>query len=70
MWNCFGVLFHLISRNKNILYQIHLILKFFPDVYFLEKLPSEINNSFNINSFYIFSIISAIASYLPAINNI
>ena len=37
------------------------------DVYFLEKLPSEINFYSIINNFLISLLISAIASYLPAL---
>ena len=64
-----GVLFSLnIEKVRIILSKIFNLEIFPPDIYFLEKLPSEIN-IFSISIIFIFSlIITAIASYVPARN--
>ena len=62
-----GVIFALnIEKIRNILSNVFNFEIFPSDVYFLEKLPSEIN-VYSIIIIFIFSlIISALASYLPA----
>ena len=62
-----GVIFALnIEKIRNILSSVFNFDLFPSDVYFLEQLPSEIN-VYSIIIIFIFSlIISALASYLPA----
>jgi len=64
-----GVIFSLnIERIRNILSSFFNFEIFPSDVYFLEQLPSEIN-SYSIIIIFLFSlIISALASYLPAMS--
>jgi len=62
-----GVLFSLNVEKIRLFFSIIFNLEIFPsDIYFLEKLPSEINPNSIIIIFLISLIISAIASYLPA----
>ena len=62
-----GVIFALnIEKIRNILSNVFNFEIFPSDVYFLEQLPSEIN-VYSIIIIFIFSlVISALASYLPA----
>ena len=64
-----GVLFSLnIEKVRVILSSVFNLEIFPPDIYFLEKLPSEINIS-SISIIFILSlIVTAIASYIPARN--
>ena len=63
-----GILFALNIENIRIFLYTSFNLEIFPsDIYFLEKLPSEINISSILIIFFISIIISAIASYLPAL---
>ena len=64
-----GVLFSLnIEKVRAILSSVFNLEIFPPDIYFLEKLPSEIN-IYSISIVFILSIIvTAIASYIPARN--
>ena len=63
-----GVLFSLNIEKLRIFLSSVFKIEIFPsDIYFLEKLPSEINISSIIIIFIISLIISAIASYFPAI---
>ena len=64
-----GVLFSLnIEKVRVILSSVFNLEIFPPDIYFLEKLPSEIN-IYSISIIFILSlIVSAIASYIPARN--
>ena len=62
-----GILFSLNIEKLRIFLSNVFNLEIFPsDIYFLDKLPSEINLNSIFNYFYYFIIISAIASYLPA----
>ena len=62
-----GVLFSLNVEKIRLFFSIVFNLEIFPsDIYFLEKLPSEINPNSIIIIFLVSLIISAIASYLPA----
>ena len=62
-----GVLFSLNVEKIRLFFSIIFNLEIFPsDIYFLEKLPSEINPNSIIIIFLVSLIISAIASYLPA----
>ena len=62
-----GILFSLnIEKLRNLLSTVFNLEIFPSDIYFLEKLPSEIN-AYSILIIFIVSIlISALASYLPA----
>ena len=62
-----GIVFsYNIEKLRMILSSVFNLEIFPPDIYFLEKLPSEIN-FFSILIIFILSlIVSAIASYLPA----
>ena len=64
-----GVLFSLnIEKVRVILSSVFNLEIFPPDIYFLEKLPSEIN-IFSISIIFILSlIVTSIASYIPARN--
>ena len=63
-----GILFALNIENIRIFLYTSFNLEIFPsDIYFLDKLPSEINISSILIIFFISIIISAIASYLPAL---
>ena len=64
-----GVLFSLnIEKVRIILSTVFNLEIFPPDIYFLEKLPSEIN-IYSISIIFILSlIVTAIASYIPARN--
>jgi len=64
-----GVLFSLnIEKVRVILSSVFNLEIFPPDIYFLEKLPSEIN-FYSISIIFILSlIVTAIASYIPARN--
>ena len=63
-----GILFALNIENIRIFLYTSFNLEIFPsDIYFLEKLPSEINISSILIIFFISIIISAIASSLPAL---
>ena len=64
-----GVLFSLnIEKVRVILSSVFNLEIFPPDIYFLEKLPSEIN-IYSISIIFILSlIVTAIASYIPARN--
>ena len=64
-----GVLFSLnIEKVRIILSSVFNLEIFPPDIYFLEKLPSEIN-IYSISIIFILSlIVTAIASYIPARN--
>ena len=64
-----GVIFSLnLEKIRNILSSLFNFEIFPSDVYFLEQLPSEIN-SYSIIIIFLFSlIISALASYLPAMS--
>ncbi len=62
-----GILFSLNVEKIRLFFSIVFNLEIFPsDIYFLEKLPSEINPNSIIIIFLVSLIISAIASYLPA----
>ena len=63
----FGLLFSINIENIRVLLSSTFNIEIFPpDVYFLEKLPSEIS-FYSIFIIFFFSlIISALASYLPA----
>ena len=62
-----GVLFSLYVENIRIFLLSVFNFEIFPsDIYFLDKLPSEINISSILIIFLISLLISAIASYLPA----
>ena len=62
-----GVLFSLnIEKFRALLSSVFNFEIFPSDIYFLDKLPSEINFNSIIIIFFISLIISAIASYLPA----
>ena len=62
-----GIIFSLNIEKVRIIFSTVFNLEIFPsDIYFLEKLPSEIN-SYSIFIIFIFSLlVSAIASYIPA----
>ncbi len=64
-----GVLFSLnIEKVRVILSSVFNLEIFPPDIYFLERLPSEIN-FYSISIIFILSlIVTAIASYIPARN--
>ena len=64
-----GIIFSLnIEKLRAVLSSVFNLEIFPPDIYFLEKLPSEIN-FFSILIIFILSLtVSAIASYLPAMN--
>ena len=64
-----GVLFSLNIEKVRVILSSAFNLEIFPpDIYFLEKLPSEINIS-SISIIFILSlIVTAIASYIPARN--
>ena len=64
-----GVLFSLnIEKVRVILSSVFNLEIFPPDIYFLEKLPSEIN-IYSISIIFILSlVVTAIASYIPARN--
>ena len=64
-----GVLFSLnIEKIRVVLSSVFNLEIFPPDIYFLEKLPSEIN-IYSISIIFILSlIVTAIASYIPARN--
>ena len=62
-----GILFSINIEKIRIFLSTVFNLEIFPsDIYFLDKLPSEINISSILIIFTISLIISAIASYLPA----
>ena len=62
-----GVLFSLNIEKVRVFFSNVFNFEIFPaDIYFLEKLPSEINPSSILIIFFISLIISAVASYLPA----
>ena len=62
-----GILFSLNIEKIRILLSTVFNLEIFPsDIYFLEKLPSEINFNSILIIFILSIIISALASYLPA----
>ncbi len=62
-----GVLFSLNIEKVRVFLSNVFNFEIFPaDIYFLEKLPSEINPSSILIIFFISLIISAVASYLPA----
>ncbi len=62
-----GIIFSLNIEKLRILISNIFDLEIFPsDIYFLDKLPTEINVSYIFLVFFISIIISAIASYLPA----
>ena len=64
-----GVLFSLnIEKVRVILSSVFNLEIFPPDIYFLEKLPSEINVYSISIIFFLSLIVTAIASYLPARN--
>ena len=64
-----GILFSLnIEKVRVILSSVFNLEIFPPDIYFLEKLPSEIN-IYSISIIFILSlVVTAIASYIPARN--
>ena len=63
----FGILFSLNIEKFRLFLSNVFNLEIFPsDIYFLEKLPSEINTDSIVVIFVISILISAIASYLPA----
>ena len=62
-----GVIFSLNIEKLRVFISTVFNLEIFPsDIYFLDKLPSEINFNSIIIIFFISLIISAVASYLPA----
>jgi len=62
-----GILFSLNIEKLRIFLSKVFNLEIFPtDIYFLDKLPSEINFNSVLIVFIVSIIISAIASYLPA----
>ena len=62
-----GVLFSLNIEKVRVFFSNVFNFEIFPaDIYFLEKLPSEINATSILIIFFISLIISAVASYLPA----
>ena len=62
-----GILFSINIEKIRIFLSAVFKLEIFPsDIYFLEKLPSEINFNSILMIFILSLIISAIASYLPA----
>jgi len=62
-----GILFSLNIEKLRLFLSKTFNLEIFPsDIYFLEKLPSEINLNSIMIIFFVSLIISAIASYLPA----
>ena len=62
-----GILFSInIEKVRIFLSTVFKLEIFPPDIYFLEKLPSEINYNSILIIFLISLAISAIASYLPA----
>ena len=62
-----GIIFSLNIEKLRILISNIFDFEIFPsDIYFLDKLPTEINVSSIFLVFFISIIISAIASYLPA----
>ena len=64
-----GVLFSLnIEKVRVILSSVFNLEIFPPDIYFLEKLPSEINIYSISIIFFLSLIVTAIASYIPARN--
>jgi len=64
-----GVLFSLnIEKVRVILSSVFNLEIFPPDIYFLEKLPSEINIYSVSIIFFLSLIVTAIASYIPARN--
>ena len=64
-----GVLFSLnIETVRIILSSVFNLEIFPPDIYFLEKLPSEINPTSIFIIFILSLLVSAIASYIPAKN--
>ena len=64
-----GIIFsYNIEKLRNILSSVFNLEIFPPDIYFLEKLPSEIS-FYSISTIFILSlVVSAIASYLPAMS--
>ena len=63
----FGIIFSLNIEKLRVFLSNIFNLEIFPsDIYFLEKLPSEINIDSIALIFVISILISAIASYLPA----
>jgi lipoprotein-releasing system permease protein len=64
-----GILFSYNIDQIRIILSSAFNLEIFPaDIYFLEKLPSEISFSFILIIFILSLVVSAIASYLPAIS--
>jgi lipoprotein-releasing system permease protein len=64
-----GVLFSLnIEKVRVILSSVFNLEIFPPDIYFLEKFPSEINIYSILTIFILSLIVTAIASYIPARN--
>ena len=62
-----GVIFSINIEKLRIFLSSVFNLEIFPsDIYFLDKLPSEINTNSIVIIFVISLLISAIASYLPA----
>ena len=62
-----GVIFSLNIEKLRVFLSTVFNLEIFPsDIYFLDRLPSEINFNSIIIIFFISLIISAVASYLPA----
>ena len=62
-----GILFsYNIEKLRMILSSVFNLEIFPPDIYFLEKLPSEISFFSIVIIFFLSLIVSAIASYLPA----
>ena len=67
MWIILGILFSLNIEKIRLFLSAVFNLEIFPsDIYFLDKLPSEVNFNSILIIFIISMIISAIASYLPA----
>ena len=64
-----GILFSLNVEKLRLFLSSTLKLEIFPsDIYFLEKLPSEINPTSIFIIFILSLLVSAIASYIPAKN--
>ena len=64
-----GIIFsYNIEKIRIILSKIFNFEIFPPDIYFLEKLPSEINFTSTLVVFFLALVVSGIASYLPARN--
>ena len=62
-----GILFSINIEKMRIFFSAVFSFEIFPsDIYFLDKLPSEINLSSIVIIFFISLLISALASYLPA----